>query len=398
MTESLSETTKTGVGKEVSSLDLSPQFNAYSGVEIIVDEETSIFVGNRSSRVLTIENPWGTQEQATAILNALQAKGFQYQPYTASGALVNPAAEIGDGITIYDTYSGLYKIRRNHSHLMASDLEAPQDEEVDHEYPYEPKQDRIYRREIADAKAQISITQNEISAEVIRATNAENSLQSNITQTANSITASVLAKSGGSSSSFGWSLTSSSWTLTSSNKTVFKATSSGVEVNGKITATSGTIGGFTIGSSSLYNGMNNINSTSNGVYIGTNGIAVGGGKFKVTSSGSISAANMTLTGTLNVGGATITAASLRQGAERANSGYSNWNSAYNSTSAGGYCYGGAGGGYSWNSAKNGGEEASYFRARTLQCSNLTVNGSGVGKYTATINGVTIPYFGWGAPY
>lgn len=380
------------------SLDVSPQFNAYSGVEIIVDDETSIFVGNRTDRVLTIENPWGTQEQATAILAALQANGFQYQPYAASGAILNPAAEIGDGITISDTYSGIYKIGRNYSSLMSADLEAPQDEELDHEYPYEPKQDRIYRRQIADAKAQISITQDQISAEVIRATNAESSLQSNITQTANSITASVLAKSGGSSSSFGWTLTNSSWTLTSSGKTVFKATSSGVEVNGKITATSGTIGGFTIGSSSLYNGMNNINSTANGVYVGTNGIAVGGGKFKVTSSGSVSAANMTLTGTLNVGGSTITAASLRQGAERANSGYSNWNSAYNSTSSGGYCYGGAQGGYSWNNAKVGSEVASYFRARTLVADTATISGSGVGKYTAVINGVTIPYFGWGAPY
>lgn len=378
----MSNTSKTGVGKEVMSLDVSPQFNAYSGVELIVDEETSIFVGNRTGRTLTIENPWGTKAQATAILNALQAKGFQYQPYTATGAILNPAAEIGDGITISETYSGIYKVGRNYSPLMSADIEAPQDEEVDHEYPYESKQDRIYRRQISEAKAEIAITQNQISSEVVRATNAENSLSSKITQTANSITASVLAKKGGSSSSFGWTLTDSSWTLQSGGKTVFKATSSGVEVNGKITATSGSIGGFTIGSTKLYNGMTSLgDTTNNGVYIGTDGIALGKGKFKVTSSGSISAANMTLTGTLTVGGASITAAALRQGAERANSGYSNWNSAYSSTTSGGYCYGGAGAGYSakgtWDNAQNSGVGVGFMRIGTLYLSSLQLNGNSV---------------------
>ena len=375
----LSETSKVAVGKEVSSLDVSTQFNAYSGVEIIVDDDTSIFVGNRSSRVLTIENPWGTREQATAILNALQANGFQYQPYTASGAILNPAAEIGDGITVWDTYSGIYKMGRKYTPLMAADVEAPQDEEIDHEFPYEAKQDRKYRREIADAKAEIAITQNQISSEVTRATNAENSLSSKITQTANSITASVLAKKGGSSSSCGWTRTDSSWTLQSGGKTVFKCTSSGVEVNGKITATSGSIGGFTIGSTKLYNGMTSLgDTTNNGVYIGTDGIALGKGKFKVTSSGSISAANMTLTGTLSVGGANITAAALRQGAERANSGYSNWNSAYSSTSSGGYCYKGATNGNTAldkvNSLVAGNITADTLKATGMNCSTLRIGG------------------------
>ncbi len=378
----MSDTSKVAVGKEVMSLDVSPQFQSYSGVEIIVDEETSIFVGSRTNRVLTIENPWGTQEQATAILAALQANGFQYQPYTADGAILNPAAEIGDGITISDTYSGIYKIDRNFTPLMVSNLEAPQDEELDHEYPYEPKQDRIYRRQISEAKAEIAITQDQISSEVVRATNAENNLSSKITQTADSITASVLAKKGGSSSSFAWTLTDSSWTLKSGGSTVFKATSSGVEVKGKITATSGTIGGFNIGSTKLYNGMTSIgDTTNNGVYIGTDGIALGKGKFKVTSSGSISAANMTLTGTLSVGGASITAAALRQGAERANSGYSNWNSAYSSTTSGGYCYGGAGAGYSakgtWDNAQNSGVGVSFMRIGTLYLSSLQLNGQNV---------------------
>lgn len=67
----------------------------------------------------------------------------------------------------------------------------------------------------------------------------------------------------------------------------FKVTSAGA-----ITATSGTIGGFTITASSLYNGMTSFSDTShNGVYIGTNGIALGKGNFKVTSEGDLYANN-----------------------------------------------------------------------------------------------------------
>ena len=190
------------VGKQAQNMDISPQFQPYSGVEIIVNEDESIFVGNRSGRVLSITNPWGARQQAENILDSLTSTGFQYQPYTATGALLNPAAEIGDGVTLNGFYSGIYKMTRNYNSLMAADIEAPQDEEVDHEYPFEPKQDRIYRREIADAQASISLNQDAIEAEVTRATTAEGSLSSRITQNATSINAKV-SQTGGNNSSFG---------------------------------------------------------------------------------------------------------------------------------------------------------------------------------------------------
>ena len=54
------------------------------------------------------------------------------------------------------------------------------------------------------------------------------------------------------------------------------------------------IGGFNINSTSLYNGMNKIDSTTAGVYIGTDGLALGGGVFKVTAGGTLN-----ITGTVN---------------------------------------------------------------------------------------------------
>lgn len=337
----LSSFEKIAVGKEVESFDVSPQFDAYSGVEIIVDEDTSFFAGNRSGRVLRIENPLGTQAQARAILADLTSTGFQYQPYEANGALLDPAAELGDGVSINGTYSGIYKMSKSFGSMMSTDISAPQDEEIDHEYPYEPKQDRIYKREIAEANAQISINSNAITAEVTRASAAEGNLSTRITQTANSITSEVTArqsadsnlstritqtansitsevnrattaegnlssritqnadsisakvsKTGGSSSTFGWNLTNSSWTVSGNGKTIFKVTNAGAEIIGKITATSGYIGngssGFTITSNSIYNGMTSRDDSSHdGVYIGTIGIGVGKGNFRVGSDGAV---------------------------------------------------------------------------------------------------------------
>lgn len=375
----MSEYKKIPVGKAVRSLDVSPQFDGYSGVEIVVSEDTAYFAGTRTGRVLEIQNVWGSQAQAQAILTAI--RGFQYQPYRAAEAILDPAAELGDGVTVSGIYSGIYLLSKKYGPLMLSSVEAPQDKELDHEYPFEPKQDRIYRRELAQQQAQIRITQQDIAAEVSRASAAEGTLNTKVTQTADAIRSEVtratraegtlqssiqqnatsiaakVSKSGGSSASFGWVLTDNAWTLTSGNTTVFKATSAGIEVRGKITATSGFIGnganGFTITARALYNGMSSLGDTSNnGIYIGTDGIALGKGAFKVTSSGAVTAKklditggtisigdnfrvdslgnvtanNMRLSGTLNVGGENITAAALRQGAQRANSGYSGWNS------------------------------------------------------------------------
>ena len=66
---------------------------------------------------------------------------------------------------------------------------------------------------------------------------------------------------------------------------------------GYLTAKSGTIGGFTIGSSALYNGINSMTTSGTGVYLGTDGLNLGGGKFKVENSGSVTITK----GSINLG-------------------------------------------------------------------------------------------------
>lgn len=122
---------------------------------------------------------------------------------------------------------------------------------------------------------------------------------SSLQQTATEISATVSHKIdeslGDASSSFGWSLTSSGFHIYSNATEVVKITSSGLEVSGKITSTTGQIGGFTINVTNLHTGSKtSYSSSTSGVYIGTNGIGLGTGNFYVTSGGSLYTKNGTI--------------------------------------------------------------------------------------------------------
>ena len=131
---------------------------------------------------------------------------------------------------------------------------------------------------VTETEANITANSEKISAEVTRATEAENQ---RVTQT------------GGNDASFSWSLTADGFVLKSNNTTVMEVTSSGLTVTGSITSTSGTIGGFTIDSNSLHSGTF---GQENSVLIctGTSGTANIGG------SGSISGWAITAGSTFGV--------------------------------------------------------------------------------------------------
>ena len=306
---------RTSAGRKAAELNVSPQFDAYSRVVITIGEDDNGDViqyisGTDSGRTLELTTPWGSQAMADNILSQLQTRNFRYQPFSARTVQVDPSAELGDGITIDTMYSGIYSQDLTFSTLMASDVEAPEDEEIEHEFPYIPKTDREYRRTTARLNSRITQTAEQIELEVIRATDAESTLSSLISQTATGILAEVVKQEDGNTSSFGWKLLSTGWELYSGSKTVLKATSSGIEVTGKITATSGYIGngssGFTIGSKAIYNGVTSMTDTAhNGIYLGTDGIRLGKGVFNVNNAGKLTASNVDLTGKITASSGAI---------------------------------------------------------------------------------------------
>lgn len=194
----MGQTAGVNVLKRASEMSISQQFDGYSGVRIYVgtDDEGNAIVyeaGNETGRILEIQNDFGTQQMANDILERIQ--GYQYQPLDVSRALLDPSAEMGDGVTVNGVYSGIFVRATTFGRLMASDIAAPTEEELAHEYTATDTAatDRAFSRFVRSTKSAISINATAISAEVTRATEAEGELSSSITITANDIKSTVSA-------------------------------------------------------------------------------------------------------------------------------------------------------------------------------------------------------------
>lgn len=268
------------IGTKVRALDIGKKRAAYTGVIIHSGQngdgqEIDYSVGDDTGSVLEVTVPNGSLELAQMLLDKLKLRGYRYQPFEADGAIADPAIEIGDNITANNVPGIVMGIQTNHSRLMASTLKAPIDEEVNHEWKYEPRSERQFKRESAYTRSRLTINSDAIKAEVERASRNEGMLRATLMVQANRITAEVaqrqadstefrstlqiqateiaarVTQTGGDNSSFGWSLLSNEFGLYAGSTKVFYVNSSGAHVNGEITATSGEISGFSITTSGI---------------------------------------------------------------------------------------------------------------------------------------------------
>jgi len=353
------------IGSNVKKLSATPKEAVYTGVIINTSDNTYVSAGDISSanaHVLEVSADWATTADAQRVLQRLN--GFTYRPYTADGVIIDPTFELGDNITIDNLYSGIYGRELSFSSLMASNLTAPQEDSIDNEYKFQSSEKREYSRKFAEVNATLLIQADAISAKL------ENT---------------------NTSTSFGWELTDSAFILKASNSQVFKCDSSGIEITGKITATSGFIGtesnGFVITASAIYNGMTSFSDTSNnGVYIGTNGIALGKGAFKVDSAGNLTATSGTFSGNVYAG-------SIQSGGTYGTfdgSGITSGTIGTGQTSS--YINSGIANGYYSSDVFNGAATARYCYATTMKSSSLYWAGYPVARRSQTFHdGDTIAY-------
>jgi len=140
--------------------DLSP----VSRVNVPVDSGNMYTAGDDTGRTVEVTIPWGTQAMADHILAGL--RNASNRPYTAKKALLDPAAEIGDGITIGGIYSAIYQTGINFDRQMAADISSPISDEVEDEYPYQSKARRAQTRQLAQTRSLITKTAEQIRLEV----------------------------------------------------------------------------------------------------------------------------------------------------------------------------------------------------------------------------------------
>ena len=152
------------MGNRSATLETSPAFEGISKIVIYVDDENVYEAGNDNGRTLELTCPYGTQAMANNLLNELG--GYAYQPMQASDALMDPAAELGDAVTIGGVYTILARADTTFDQLMAADIGAPGQEEIESEYPYTSRQQTEQKRQLAQVRSEISKNASEISLRV----------------------------------------------------------------------------------------------------------------------------------------------------------------------------------------------------------------------------------------
>lgn len=133
------------------SLETSPAFAPYTGVILWYDEESAYKAGDESGRVLETECPWATQEMADNIL--AEISGYVYRPFTATGAFLNPATELGDVVEVGGVCSIVATMDTVFDAMFASDISAPTDEEIETEISYVSPIDRAIKRRVTLGKS-----------------------------------------------------------------------------------------------------------------------------------------------------------------------------------------------------------------------------------------------------
>lgn len=183
------------VGTKAGGLETSPQFEPISKIILLVDNENYYEAGNDTGRTLEITCPYGTQAMANNLLSSLG--GYAYQPATASDALIDPAAELGDAVTVGGVYTVLAQMDTTFDSLMTADIGAPGQEEIESEYPYVSQQQSDINRQLADTRSEIAKNSEQIQL-TVEGLNSANQAISQLTLSLDSIELSV---SNGSTSS-----------------------------------------------------------------------------------------------------------------------------------------------------------------------------------------------------
>ena len=151
---------KVFLGTRMAQLDTSPSLAPVSKVILAVDSENAYIAGDDTGRTIEVTCPYGTQEMANNILSALSS--YTYTPAMAQDAILDPAAEIGDGLTMGGVYTVLAQSTLTFDGLMTSDAGAPGQAEQESEYKYQSPVIADINWQLAETRSLISKTSEEI--------------------------------------------------------------------------------------------------------------------------------------------------------------------------------------------------------------------------------------------
>ena len=181
---------KTYLGRRLAKFSPGIASQPISKVELLNDTGDVVGVsGSDTGRTLTALQPDGTNAMAAAIL--AKVSGYKHVGYEGSKALLDPAAELGDAVTVDGLYVPLIALDMTFDPLLAPDISAPDADELDDEYPYKSPTQRQIERNMAKTRSLITKTSEEINLKV----EGIDGRVSDITQTVDGISLSVTSAS-----------------------------------------------------------------------------------------------------------------------------------------------------------------------------------------------------------
>lgn len=156
---------KTYLGRRLANFFPGIASQPISKVELLDENGDVIGVsGSDTGRTLTALQPDGTNAMAAAIL--AKVSGYKHIGYEGRKALLDPAVELGDAVTVDGLYVPLIALDMTFDPLLAPDISAPDADEIDDEYPYKSPTQRQIERNMAKTRSLITKTSEAIMLKV----------------------------------------------------------------------------------------------------------------------------------------------------------------------------------------------------------------------------------------
>ena len=159
--------TEVDIQTNVSNFTLSKKYEAFGQVVFNFESDDGSTV---SALYPNVDKPDGpvietkmlgmtNSEYATIIAQNVYntIKTYLYSPYKASDAILDPAMELGDGLTINGLYTVIAVLDETCDGLYSANIEAPSYEETDYEFVYQTKSDKNLERKLAKSTASMKI-------------------------------------------------------------------------------------------------------------------------------------------------------------------------------------------------------------------------------------------------
>lgn len=180
------------VGLDVTGFEDHGSLKPVSRVTLMLDDKNVLTAGDDTGYEILASCPHATQPMVDSLLAKL--KGKVYRMYTADEAGLDPAAELGDGVTVGGVYSMVSRLSDDGEGYPG--ISAPGEEELEDEYPSAGPMTREFNRQLAQTRSSITKTAEEIRHEVSGKIGTEDA-KTLIKQSIEDIELSVSSTSGG---------------------------------------------------------------------------------------------------------------------------------------------------------------------------------------------------------